>query len=234
VLTVTALSLSLPVKVYAETDIKPLDGPQVEDIIAAKESVAKIVGELEGKRERYSKHFFKEDATFEAAVYPYPVHYYENKEWKEVDNTLEEAQDETFVEEPAGQVVENGVEQTGEQTTEQQEQAPEVEQPQETEQTQQTERTEVINEDDKTEQTEETQGQDEVQPEVQPAAEAGNNQNAEAEVDMLSASAAKVTDSKNVLKNKQNDYKVTFSKNAKSNKLVSIDKDNYRLSWNID
>lgn len=40
-------------------------------------------------------------------------------------------------------------------------------------------------------------------------------------------------DKNSVLQNNQNDFKVKFAKNATSNKLVSINKDNYEISWGI-
>lgn len=47
-----------------------------------------IVGEVEKLRDEYTKHFRCEDGTFIAATYNTPVHYEENGEWKEIDNTL--------------------------------------------------------------------------------------------------------------------------------------------------
>ncbi len=49
---------------------------------------AAVREELPGKRERFSKQFQMSDGTTLAAVYPVAVHYEENGEWKEVDNSL--------------------------------------------------------------------------------------------------------------------------------------------------
>jgi RHS repeat-associated protein len=72
------------------------------DETANKESVnatevskySKIIGEIEEKREENTKYFLKEDNTMEAVVYPEPVHYQEDGEWKEIDNSLGDGNDE--------------------------------------------------------------------------------------------------------------------------------------------
>ncbi len=48
----------------------------------------KIIGEVESLRDEHTKHFRCEDGSFVAAVYNEPVHYLEDNEWKEIDNTL--------------------------------------------------------------------------------------------------------------------------------------------------
>ena len=47
-----------------------------------------VVSEIESLRDEYSKYFRCEDGSFVAAVYNAPIHYKENGEWKEIDNTL--------------------------------------------------------------------------------------------------------------------------------------------------
>ena len=95
---------------------------------------SKILGEAVEKRDKYTKHFIKDDLTYEAAVYPIAVHYTENGSWKDIDNSLTDSVDES---------------------------------------------------------------------------------------------------NDPVLENKNNDIKVKFAKNSNSNKLVSIKKDEYKLSWNL-
>ena len=58
------------------------------------EKEPKIIGEIVEKRERNVKHFLKDDMTYEAAVYPSPIHYLENGKWEDVDNTLADDKDE--------------------------------------------------------------------------------------------------------------------------------------------
>ncbi|KFZ27348.1 MAG: tRNA3(Ser)-specific nuclease WapA precursor [Candidatus Izimaplasma bacterium HR2] len=42
------------------------------------------------KRTETEKHFRKIDGTYEVAIYDQPIHYYENGEWKDIDNSLSE------------------------------------------------------------------------------------------------------------------------------------------------
>lgn len=49
---------------------------------------APILTEVTGLREENVKHFRLEDGTYLAAQYDQPVHYEENGEWKDIDNTL--------------------------------------------------------------------------------------------------------------------------------------------------
>lgn len=53
-----------------------------------------IIGEVTEKREKNIKHFMKEDFTYEAAIYPYAVHFNKNGKWEDIDNTLSEVDDE--------------------------------------------------------------------------------------------------------------------------------------------
>ena len=47
-----------------------------------------ILFEDESKRDAYTKHFRKLDGSYEVSIYNEPVHYLENNEWKEIDNSL--------------------------------------------------------------------------------------------------------------------------------------------------
>ncbi|QHE50865.1 DNRLRE domain-containing protein [Pontibacillus sp. HMF3514] len=77
----------IPNQVLAESNIvEPPHDTTVED----QNQKSDIVGEIKEKREKNVKHFLKEDLTYEAAVYKKPVHYKENGEWKDIDNSLEE------------------------------------------------------------------------------------------------------------------------------------------------
>lgn len=59
----------------------------VQDMLVEKVD-AKIVREITELREESVKHFLCEDGSYIAATYSAPVHYYENGEWKEIDNSL--------------------------------------------------------------------------------------------------------------------------------------------------
>ena len=52
------------------------------------ETTSKIIREVTELREESVKHFLCEDGSYIAATYSAPVHYKENGEWKEIDNSL--------------------------------------------------------------------------------------------------------------------------------------------------
>ena len=53
----------------------------------------RILREVPEKRERCVKHFQMTQKGMAAAVYPAPVHYEEDGQWKEIDNRLEAVQE---------------------------------------------------------------------------------------------------------------------------------------------
>lgn len=57
----------------------------------------KLLGELTGKRKRCVKYFQMTEKGVAAAVYPEPVHYEEDGEWKDIDNRLEAVTEEVTV-----------------------------------------------------------------------------------------------------------------------------------------
>ena len=57
------------------------------------EETAYIVGEDESLRKENEKHFHLSDGSYIAAVYPEAVHYLEDGEWEEIDNTLSLTED---------------------------------------------------------------------------------------------------------------------------------------------
>lgn len=59
----------------------------VQDLFI-EETTSKIVREVTELREESVKHFLCEDGSYIAATYSAPVHYKENGEWKEIDNSL--------------------------------------------------------------------------------------------------------------------------------------------------
>ena len=56
--------------------------------LLAEETPPKIIREATELREESVKHFLCEDGSYIAATYSAPVHYKENGEWKEIDNSL--------------------------------------------------------------------------------------------------------------------------------------------------
>ena len=60
-----------------------------DEFYEQEEMTSKIVSEVTELREEYAKHFVCEDGSYIAATYSEPVHYKENGQWKEIDNSLE-------------------------------------------------------------------------------------------------------------------------------------------------
>ena len=58
-----------------------------------------LLEEDESLREEYSKTFILSDKTYQKIIYSIPVHYKENDEWKEIDNTLVDDDGLMYVEE---------------------------------------------------------------------------------------------------------------------------------------
>ncbi|AYD41192.1 hypothetical protein D4Z93_11970 [Clostridium fermenticellae] len=54
-------------------NVMPKDELDVAYVRQGKEE-RKILGEVEEKRDKYTKHFLKEDLTFESAIYGEPIH----------------------------------------------------------------------------------------------------------------------------------------------------------------
>ena len=78
-------SVSMPV--FAAYDWEK-DLQQIDASCMQEEFSSKIVAEVEALREENTKHFLCEDGSYIATTYSEPVHYKENGEWKEIDNTL--------------------------------------------------------------------------------------------------------------------------------------------------
>ena len=85
---VLILSLLPQQSVQANTNIIPPTTKEESKKVQNKKGI--ILHEVEEKRESNVKHFYKDDNSYEAVVYPYPVHYLKDNEWIEIDNTLEE------------------------------------------------------------------------------------------------------------------------------------------------
>ena len=83
-LTAMILLSVLPVSVFANND-------------NTNEVASKIVREVTELREESVKHFLCEDGSYMAVSYAEPVHYEENGEWKEIDNTLVLSSKNTYV-----------------------------------------------------------------------------------------------------------------------------------------
>ncbi|MDT8719769.1 hypothetical protein IAI10_24420, partial [Clostridium sp. 19966] len=162
----TVLATALPTMVKAD-DSKPAITNTEGTSQAAKqeEAVPKIVGEINDKREENIKQFLMDDNSYEAVIYNEPVHYYEDGQWKDIDNTLQDAEDDELA-------------------------------------------SDTDNSDD------------------------GDNSQTSPKAETAQSSSKQ--EDKNALTNTSNSFKVSFSKNTKKKKLVSLKKDKYEISWGLD
>lgn len=87
---VMMLSSLLPTTALAATPgaSEPVAAYQTAD--TSNTSEGKIVKEIVEKRDKNTKHFLKDDGTYEAVIYPNPVHYLDNGVWQDIDNSLSE------------------------------------------------------------------------------------------------------------------------------------------------
>ena len=96
ILVLSLLVNSLPMNVFAakyrnwllaEDDIPMVDSGLVPEEAVVPEEVT-VLEEVEESRTEYSKEFKLSNGLYAAAVYAAPVHYMEDGQWKEIDNTL--------------------------------------------------------------------------------------------------------------------------------------------------
>ena len=85
VLSIVLLANMLPLQIYAleldATDtVKPVTGQTSQEVT--------VLGEITEKRTEYTKEFRLSNGLNLATVYTQPVHYEEDGQWKEIDNTL--------------------------------------------------------------------------------------------------------------------------------------------------
>ena len=76
-----------------------------EDTTELQEEVS-IISEDISEREEGTKTFIMSDGTRQKILYPVPVHYNENGEWKEIDNTLVDTLIEETIDETVQEVAE--------------------------------------------------------------------------------------------------------------------------------
>lgn len=102
---VSLMTTLIPVRSRAATTnlvagtVVPSNITEPPAITNTQRTVSRIIGELIEKREANVKHFLKEDGSIEAAIYPNPVHFFEDGKWKDIDNSLKEevVSSETFL-----------------------------------------------------------------------------------------------------------------------------------------
>jgi hypothetical protein len=86
ILTAAFVTQSIPPKIFAN-EIK-LENTVEPQIVSQDKKEATILNEIVEDRESNVKHFLKDDFTYEADIYHYPVHYREKGQWKDIDNSL--------------------------------------------------------------------------------------------------------------------------------------------------
>lgn len=104
VLATSIFITAFPNPIFAAAEQNPVSEPvptPVQAVDTSSKAItdneAQIVGEVIDKREENVKHFLLDDMTYEAVVYPEPVHFQQNGQWKDIDNTLTTAKDENNV-----------------------------------------------------------------------------------------------------------------------------------------
>lgn len=249
VLVVTFLATIIPTKVFATTESPEPENTKVEakTSVEKEETPGKILKELDDKREANVKHYLLDNMTYEAVVYDEPVHYLEDGQWKDIDNSLSETKDEALMKEDEALEAEKELSETQESTEEILSEAQKQEvTKEETEKEKLLETNESFNKNENKNEKLKQEGN------IKKDLENGEDSNLEKSIkselkenkkdkniEELKEKHKKPKQDplknkeKNVLENKSNNFKVKIAKKADSNKLVRISKDKYEISWNI-
>lgn len=81
------LIIAMLVQIMPMSVIADAIGKTAAGTTAAQEE-SPIIGEVKGYRDRFTKVYQKEDGTLTAVVSSTPIHFQDNKEWADIDNTL--------------------------------------------------------------------------------------------------------------------------------------------------
>ena len=87
VLSFALILSSVPLITFAQTHIKSETDFSEEASITSNEK-AKPIAEIQEKRTSNSKTFLMSDGTYMNAVYSEQIHYSDNGEWKDIDNSF--------------------------------------------------------------------------------------------------------------------------------------------------
>lgn len=90
ILTITIIIGLFPATVFAE-EINESQLMKNTEFETLEQEKSPIVGEITEKRDETTKVFERQDGTFTAVVTSDPIHYEENGEWIEIDNTLSQS-----------------------------------------------------------------------------------------------------------------------------------------------
>lgn len=87
ILTVIMIVGILPMTVFAQ-EFNETQLMKTVEIESDKKEKSPIVGEVTDKRDENTKVFERRDGSYTAVITSEPIHYDDNGEWKEIDNTL--------------------------------------------------------------------------------------------------------------------------------------------------
>lgn len=87
ILTITIFLQSIPIIISAKSisGFSPIikeENPTSEEVFIVNEDIS--------LRQKYSKHFYMSDKTYLVATYDSPVHYLQNGQWVDIDNSFDE------------------------------------------------------------------------------------------------------------------------------------------------
>lgn len=266
---ITFLTATMPFQVLASdisTKSEKTENSQSkikEEITEAEKAAVKVVKEVEEKRESNIKHYLLEDKTYEAVIYNYPVHYFEDGKWKDIDNSLSETIDNRTLDEGLTneQEVKEGSKVEEKKTSEDESKkessseikAPEVENkeiPMSEVKTSEGENKEVPKAEDKVTpkekekpdtKAEETKNKPLSQDNVQASGQQNNpdsqveknNDKKSSNNSILDFGKSNGKEGEKVFENKSNSFKFKLAKKGDSKKLVTISKDKYEISWSL-
>uniref|UniRef100_UPI0025C34774 DNRLRE domain-containing protein n=1 Tax=Clostridium sp. UBA4548 TaxID=1946361 RepID=UPI0025C34774 len=252
---ITFLTTTMPFQVLAsDINTKPekIESNQSktnEEITEAEKAAVKIVDEVEEKREPNIKHYLLEDKTYEAVIYNYPVHYFKDGQWKDIDNSLSETMDKRTLDEELvnEQEVKESPKVEEKKTSEDEskkESSSEIK-------TSEGESKEVPKTEDKVTpeskeketpkaeekpdtKTEEAKNKPLPQDNVQASGQQNNpSSQAEKNNSILNFGKSKGKEAEKVFENKSNSFKFKLAKKGDSKRLVTISKDKYEISWSL-
>ncbi len=103
ILSLAILFTSVPLESFANSSgSKEVNStPAIQELEKQNQQTVKeadIIGEDISKRDISTKHFLKDDMSYEAVIYPMPVHYKKDGKWTDIDNSLVSLKDDQNLE----------------------------------------------------------------------------------------------------------------------------------------
>ena len=93
---------SLSIQAYAQEKVSEIELPETEgySYYVNEKTDTIVISEDDARREVQTKHFRMSDGSLKAVVYSNAVHYKENGQWKDIDNTLEHKEETGTMDQP--------------------------------------------------------------------------------------------------------------------------------------